>query len=238
MALDLSISKNRSKSGFARLTFTNRRGENMPIVNGVPVNPSKPRPRASRGEPPPPVMYSRTNTNTNTLSRRVPNQNVPNQNAQRVNQWVAGTSGGANIYGQNQITHQNQINQIGNVGIQNQLTETTFRQYLDGFVEISPRDLPTAPGSRLRYAIDTVVGGRVVSTLYRLGGYVKSVSQDLGTVVLFNPYANKTWTLKINQPGKRVRLYLFKRPSSDEGALVRALVNKIQNGQIQIIKKY
>ena len=44
-----------------------------------------------------------------------------------------------------------------NIGvIQKNLTETTFRQYLDGFVGILPADLARAAGGRLRYAIDTI----------------------------------------------------------------------------------
>ena len=94
-------------------------------------------------------------------------------------------------------------------GVQNQLTETTFRQYLGGFVGILPTDLPRTTGKRLRYAIDTVdSNGRTLSTKYRLGGIVKSVAPDLSSVVMFNPYAKKSWTLKIHQPAnKRLRLY-------------------------------
>ena len=88
-------------------------------------------------------------------------------------------------------------------GVQNQLTETTFRQYLSGFVGILPKDLPGTTGKRLRYAIDTVdANGRILSTQYRLGGWVKSVSPDLSSVILFNPYAKKSWTLRIPQPAK------------------------------------
>lgn len=92
-------------------------------------------------------------------------------------------------------------------GVQRQLTEATFRQYLAGFVQITPMNLPTTIGKRIRYAIDTVdKAGRVVSTQFRLGGIVKAISGD--NVMMFNPGARKTWNLKITQPpGKRLRLY-------------------------------
>ena len=93
-------------------------------------------------------------------------------------------------------------------GVQSQLTEATFRQYLVGFVQISPMNLPVSIGKRIRYAIDTVDNsGRVVSTQFRLGGIVKAISED--NVMMFNPGARATWNLKISQPvGKRLRLYL------------------------------
>ena len=239
MSLDLTISKNRSKSSFGKLTFTNKRGEKMPIVNGIPVNPSKPRPPQNNA---PSIVLKKP---SGRGSRQIPPRSPPMYNSQRVSQWVNrnGSSGlvsGPQIssYPQvyNQTLHLPPTNPIGNAGIQNQLNENSFRQYLDGFVEISKLDLPTAPGSRLRYCIDTISGGRVVSTLYRLGGYIKSVSHDLSTVTLFNPYAGKQWTLKTSQPGKRVRLYLFKRGTSDETATIRKLITQLQNGQIRVIK--
>ena len=93
-------------------------------------------------------------------------------------------------------------------GVQKQLTEATFRQYLVGFVQITPMNLPAAIGKRIRYAIDTIdKTGRVVSTKYRLGGIVKAISGD--NVMMFNPGAGATWNLKISQPpNRRLRLYL------------------------------
>ena len=121
-------------------------------------------------------------------------------------------------------------------GIQKNLTETTFRQYLDGFVGILPKDLPATVGNRLRYAIDTVdASGRVLSTQYRLGGWVRSVAPDLSRVALFNPYAKKSWTLTIPQPkNKRLRLYFARRGTSDETATIRALISKIREGRLQL----
>lgn len=247
MSLNLEITKNRSKSGFAKLSFTNQRGEKMPIVNGIPVNPPKPR-------PPPARTPSRTNTNTlpRPSSRGLAQALPVNYNNQRVSQWVTHDGStmlnGAFRNGSQNPPYINNYqsiqavqqppNPIGNAGIQNHLTEPTFRQYLDGFVEITRADLPITPGGRLRYAIDTISGGRVVSTLYRLGGFVKSVSADLSSVTLFNPFVNKSWTFKTVQPGKRVRLYFFKRPTSDEGALARQLVQRLQTGQVRLVKNY
>ena len=91
-------------------------------------------------------------------------------------------------------------------GVQNSLTEATFRQYLVGFYQILPKDLPAVIGKRLRYAIDSIdKSGRVISTQYRLGGIVKAVT--FNTVVMFNPGARITWTLNLRQPNKRIRLY-------------------------------
>jgi hypothetical protein len=124
-------------------------------------------------------------------------------------------------------------------GIQSQLTEATFRQYLDGFIGILPKDLPATTGNRLRYAIDTVdASGRVLSTQYRLGGWVKSVAPDLSSVVLFNPFARKTWSLRVAQPpNKRLRLYFSRRGTSDETAAIRSLVTKLKNGQLMLARR-
>lgn len=93
-------------------------------------------------------------------------------------------------------------------GIQKQLTENTFRQYLVKFEQINPSDLNFTLGKKLRYAIDTIHKQQVVKTDYRLGGIVISVSNS--NVVLSNPYAKKTWSVKIQQPGKRLRFYYKK----------------------------
>jgi len=91
-------------------------------------------------------------------------------------------------------------------GVQNSLTEATFRQYLVGFYQILPKDLPAVIGKRLRYAIDSIdKSGRVISTQYRLGGIVKAVT--FNDIVMFNPGARITWTLNLRQPNKRIRLY-------------------------------
>jgi hypothetical protein len=117
-------------------------------------------------------------------------------------------------------------------GVQSNLTENTFRQYLVGFVQISPRDLPATIGKRVRYAIDTVdKKGRVISTKYRLGGIVNAITGD--NVSMFNPSARKTWTLKITQPpGKRLRLY--SNSPANKNAAIYTLMAKIQSGQLKL----
>lgn len=92
--------------------------------------------------------------------------------------------------------------------VQKQLTENTFRQYLVGFEQINPSDLNFILGKKLRYAIDTIHNRQVVKTDYRLGGIVISVSNS--NLILSNPYAKKTWSVKIQQPGKRLRFYYKK----------------------------
>jgi hypothetical protein len=98
-------------------------------------------------------------------------------------------------------------------GVQKRLTEATFRQYLRGYVQIFVAELPKTVGNKIRYAIDTVDStGRVVSTQYRLGGFVKSVSPDMSSAALYNPYAKKQWTLNLRQPAnKRLRIYYARR---------------------------
>lgn len=100
----------------------------------------------------------------------------------------------------------------GGSGVQSRLTEQTFQHYLRGYVRFFPIDLPKTVGNKIRYAIDTIdSGGHVVSTQYRLGGFVKSVAPDLSYVILYNPYAKKQWSLKTRQPNKVVRLYYARR---------------------------
>jgi hypothetical protein len=120
-------------------------------------------------------------------------------------------------------------------GVQRNLDETSFRKYLDGFVEIQPKDLPRTPGGRLRYAIDTVDGnGAIVSSLYRLGGWISGVRPDLSAVTLFNPYAKKSWNVQVRQrPGKRLRMYYQSHGTSDEISTIRSLLTKIENGQLK-----
>ena len=117
-------------------------------------------------------------------------------------------------------------------GVQSQLTEATFRQYLVGFVQITPTNLPATIGRRIRYAIDTVdkKSGRVVSTQYRLGGIVKTITGD--NVILFNPSVGKTWTLKITQPSNK-RLRLYSNSPANKNAAIHALIANIKSKQIR-----
>ena len=131
-----------------------------------------------------------------------------------------------------------QPNNAGNTGVQARLTETSFQRYLDGFQEVQPNDLLAgATGGRVRYAIDSLDPyGRVVSTKYRLGGWLARVDPGLRFIELFNPYYNKKWSVQLQQSGSRVRLYYMPRGTSDEVATMRALLDKIERGEITITR--
>lgn len=119
--------------------------------------------------------------------------------------------------------------------VQSKLNETTFAQYLDGFQEIQPADLVGAKG-RVRYAIDTIgSNGRIASTQYRLGGWLAAVDPNLKYFQLINPYAKKKWSVQLRRKsGERIRLYYMASPTSDETALMRDLLTKLENGTIKI----
>ena len=123
-------------------------------------------------------------------------------------------------------------------GVQSRLTEQTFSQYLDGFQEVQASDLLEAKGGRVRYAIDTLdsTGRRIVSTQYRLGGWLVSADPGLRFVTLFNPYARKKWSVQVRPDGKRVRLYYMAPPTSDEAAMMRNLLAKLESGEIRITR--
>jgi hypothetical protein len=126
-------------------------------------------------------------------------------------------------------------NSNATASVQSKLNETTFAQYLDGFQEIQPADLVGARG-RVRYAIDTIgANGRITSTQYRLGGWLASVEPNLKFFQLLNPYAKKKWSVQLRRkPGERIRLYYMAAPTSDETALMRDLLTKLENGTIRI----
>ncbi len=124
---------------------------------------------------------------------------------------------------------------VENNSVQSKLNESTFAQYLDGFQEIQPADLVGARG-RVRYAIDAVgSNGRILSTQYRLGGWLAAVDPNLKYFQLLNPYAKKKWSVQLRRkPGERIRLYYMATPTSDETALMRDLLTKLENGTIRI----
>lgn len=131
----------------------------------------------------------------------------------------------------------NNTGAAANGSVQSKLDEASFSQYLDGFREIQPNDLIGAKG-RVRYAIDTVdSSGRIVSTTYRLGGWLAGVDPTLRYFQLFNPYAKKKWSVQLRRnQGERLRLYYMATPTSDETALMRELLNKLEDGSIRITK--
>lgn len=126
----------------------------------------------------------------------------------------------------------------GRPSVQSQLTESTFENYLDGFVEIQPEDLLALRGGRVRYVIETLDarGTRVRSRAYRLGGYLTSVDPALRYFRLLNPYGRRAWSVQLRTPGQRVRLYYCAPATSDEVASLRKLLAMMENGEIRITR--
>jgi hypothetical protein len=117
---------------------------------------------------------------------------------------------------------------------QDRMTEQEFRQTLDGYEQIEARDLLGVRGGRMRYVIETADGKR----LYRLGGLISKVDPALRYVCLFNPYANNArWSVQLAKPGQRVRLYYMALPTSDEAAMMRNLLQKMENGDVTLRKR-
>lgn len=122
--------------------------------------------------------------------------------------------------------------------VQSQLTEATFANFLDGFVEVQARDLLEARGGRVRYVIEDVdARGRPTGAKqYRLGGWLTKVDPTLRYLRLVNPYARKSWSVQLQPAGKRVRLYYMQPGTSDEVATLRNLLTRMENGEIRITK--
>ena len=125
----------------------------------------------------------------------------------------------------------------GGRGVQAQLNETTFSQYLDGFQQVQPRDLVEgALGGRVRYAIDKLDAyGNVTKTDYRLGGWLAKVDPALRFLKLFNPVAKAQWSVQlVRKPGERLRLFFMPRGTSDEVSMMRGLLEKLERGELSI----
>jgi hypothetical protein len=121
--------------------------------------------------------------------------------------------------------------------LQGTLTETTFANYLDGFTEVTPRDLLQAKGGRVRYVIETLgPNGRVAARDYRLGGWLAKVDPALRFLRLFNPYAKKAWSVQLEAKDKAVRLYYMPQGTSDEVATLRRLLEQMETGKIRITR--
>ena len=116
---------------------------------------------------------------------------------------------------------------------QDSLNEELFAQTLDGFEEVDARDLLEARGGRVRYVIETQQGKR----MYRLGGYLLKVDPGLRYLRLLNPYAKKSWSVQLATPGQRVRLYYMAPATSDEAAMIRDLLQKMENGDVTLRKR-
>lgn len=120
---------------------------------------------------------------------------------------------------------------------QSRLTEDTFANTLDGFVEVQPRDLLEARGGRVRYVIDELdARGTLKERKYRLGGWLTKVDPALRYLRLFNPYAKQAWSVQLQAPNQRVTLYYMAPGTSDEIATLRNLLTQLERGEIRIVK--
>lgn len=132
-------------------------------------------------------------------------------------------------------------------GVQASLTEETFQKnYLEGYTQVVPQDLLESKGGHVRYAIDTMRNGRVVSTQYRLGGILTTVDSRLRYLRLYNPYATSpgashagfSWSVQMirQDPNERLRLWYMPPSSRDEIIMFRKLLQQLENGDIKITK--
>lgn len=122
-------------------------------------------------------------------------------------------------------------------GVQGQLTEATFANFLDGFQEVTAEDLLEAKGGRVRYVIETLdAAGYARHQAYRLGGWLTKVDPALRYLRLVNPYAKRAWSVQLRPVGKRVRLYYMPPGTSDEVATMRNLLTQIESGAIRVTR--
>lgn len=122
-------------------------------------------------------------------------------------------------------------------GVQGQLDERTFRERCEGYTQITPQDLLEAKGGKVRYAIDTLSGNRIVKTQYRLGGSLTTVDPHLRYFRLLNPYARVSWSVQLERSSnERIRLWYMPIASNDEVVMFRKLLQQLENGEIKITK--
>lgn len=127
-------------------------------------------------------------------------------------------------------------------GVQSSLTEDTFSEYLDGYEPTTPDELLEVSGGRVRYAIDTMRGRRVESTLYRLGGiltFIDTAEYPPRYLRLTNPYAGSgaSWSVQLQTPGKRTRLW-YAPPGGNGGNMraMRDLLQRLEAGELRVTK--
>lgn len=117
------------------------------------------------------------------------------------------------------------------MGVQDDLTEETFQERLVGFKLVTPKELFNAPrGGMLRYAIDAP--GQ--PTKYRIGGILLSVDKSLGWIYLMS-YSFK-WRVTLNRPGQSIRLYYRPKIGYEEIDVFRKLLERLEKGEISIVK--
>lgn len=122
-------------------------------------------------------------------------------------------------------------------GVQSRLNEGTFANFLDGFEEVSAQDMLDAKGGRVRYVIESLDSrGNVTGRKYRLGGWLTKVDPGLRYLRLVNPYAKRSWSVQLQPPAQRVRLYYMPPGTSDEIATLRNLLTQLENGEIRITR--
>lgn len=124
-------------------------------------------------------------------------------------------------------------------GVQSRLDEAGFRQYLEGYDEITPQDLlAIKKGGRMRYRLDTVgPRGTIVDTKFRLGGILSTVDPKLRYIRLFNPVTRTAWSVQLQNPARLVRLWYMAPVAQDEILMFRKLLDKLDAGEIAISKK-
>lgn len=125
----------------------------------------------------------------------------------------------------------------GGAGVQARLDDASFAKYIDGFEVVRPEDLLEAKGGRVRYVIEDLDSrGNVAAKKFRLGGWLARVDPQLRFLRLFNPYAKKAWSVQLATPRQSVRLYYMPPGTSDEVAMMRKLLQQLENGDITIRK--
>lgn len=116
-------------------------------------------------------------------------------------------------------------------------TEEKFQSYLSGYERMTPEDLlHVRKGGMLRYAIDWIEDG-IVKHKYG-AGILATVDPFLGYLRVI-PWKNKVFCVKLDDPTRNVRLYYLERKSKaeEEIAVFRKLLEKLENGEIEIVTK-
>lgn len=122
--------------------------------------------------------------------------------------------------------------------VQDGLTDEQFLAAVEGFDEIHPEALLTVKGGRIRYIVDTVDDtGTVLERKYRLGGFLCAVDPELRYFRLMNPYARVSWSVQLQHPDRRVRMWYLAPPKSEEIIAFRRLLRQLEAGEISIVRR-
>lgn len=103
------------------------------------------------------------------------------------------------------------------------------------YVRVNPEDLLHLNRGFLRYAVDTIEDG-VVNHKYGCG-YLLAVDPNLRYLQLV--LRKYHWTLKLDNPERRIRLYFREKKTAaeEEVEVFRKLLQQLENGEIEIVKK-